>query len=73
MSTSDFTISASPPMLLQENLHRPVQWLQKEKLEIVVKRLSFSIYENTDDVESPRILFILYSDLLASLRMISLQ
>lgn len=60
-------------MLLQENLHRPVQWLQKEKLEIVMKRLSFSIYENTDDVESPRILFILYSDLLASLRMISLQ
>lgn len=60
-------------MLLQENLHRPVQWLQKEKLEIVVKRLSFSIYENTDDVESPRILFIFYSDLLASLRMISLQ
>lgn len=60
-------------MLLQENLHRPVQWLQKEKLEIVVKRLSFSIYENTDDVEPPRHLFILYSDLLASLRMISLQ
>lgn len=31
-------MSASPPMLRQESLHRAVQWLQKEKLEIVVKR-----------------------------------